>query len=82
MDIAVHSRSSVNIMVLVYKTDVEGSLQASAVQKVLLHHFPGARITIDLEDCDRVLRIEGTELCEKTIHELVNREGFQCLELD
>lgn len=42
------------------------------------------RWTVDLEDCDRVLRIETaseTVLEAATIVELMNRLGFSCSEL-
>ena len=47
------------MMVEVFQTDVSTPTQATKALMLLRPHFPCARLTIDLEDCDRVLRIEA-----------------------
>jgi hypothetical protein len=46
-------------MVEVYKTNVQFEHQALVVIDFLSGHFPMFRLNFDLEDCDRVLRVEG-----------------------
>ena len=47
----------------------------------LLKEYPGYTISIDVGDCDKVLRVEGTNFrMEDTINRL-QRLGFACEEL-
>jgi len=45
-------------MVSVFKTDVSNKTDADAILKSLKRQFPGGKFNFDLEDTDRVLRIE------------------------
>lgn len=65
-------------MVEVFKTNVEHKEIAEQISSVLLVYFPFSKINFDLQDCDRILRIEDKEICAKTIIELINRKGFEC----
>jgi hypothetical protein len=47
------------------------------IQK-LLRYFPGNKINFDLEDCDRILRIEGKNISSEKIREMLNSEGHLC----
>lgn len=69
-------------MVEVFKTDVKWRRQAKTIHAVLLQHFPFIKINFDLNDCDRILRVEGSDFCPHKIVELVNLNGHQCLILD
>jgi len=40
--------------------------------------FPFSKINFDLEDCDKILRIEGNQICIQTIIELMKGRGFEC----
>lgn len=46
-------------MVEVFKTDVQYTGQAARIVKELSVRLPGHKINFDLDDCDRILRIEG-----------------------
>ena len=62
----------------IFRTTIQNSQAANAVTQCLQDHFPATRITIDLEDCDRVLRMEGPNLiCEKII-EILSTAGYAC----
>jgi len=65
-------------MVEVFKTNVQKLKQAKQVVTVLQQYFPGSKINFDLEDCDKVLRVEGTGLAPKHVMQLVNQHGFTC----
>ncbi|HRO43308.1 MAG TPA: hypothetical protein PL009_10780 [Flavipsychrobacter sp.] len=69
-------------MVEVFKTNVEGVNVANEIASLLLQHFPKSRISFDLEDCDKVLRIEGHSLCTATIMQIISACGFVCTILD
>ena len=65
-------------MVEVFKTNVTMADDARQVVRELLMHFPEARINIDLEDCDRVLRVENANIDVGKTVTLVNVIGYQC----
>ena len=46
-------------MIEIFKTNIREAAQADNIIALLLQHFPGSRINIDLYDCDKVLRVEG-----------------------
>jgi hypothetical protein len=64
-------------MVEAFKTNIESHEEAKRIRKLLLVLFPNSQINVDIEDCDKVLRIEG-EFCSKTIIALVRASDFQC----
>jgi len=65
-------------MVEVFKTNVERQQESEILAQILLAHYPAARITFDLEDHDRVLRVEEHDLCAEKIMGLVTKYGYQC----
>lgn len=69
-------------MVEVFKTNVQEKLHADDILKLINSSFPGNRINFDLEDCDRILRIEGDLFCPDEITALMNQHGFQCTVLE
>lgn len=66
----------------VFKTDVEDEVNAREIIQTLVRRFPGSRVNFDLQDCDRVLRVEGTDLCSESIILLMNESGFSCTILE
>ena len=69
-------------MVEVFKTDVRGASQARKLVEILLQHFPGSKINFDLEDCDKILRVEGFNFKVEKIVGLVREKGFECKPLE
>ena len=69
-------------MVEVFKTDVVEAERSNLLLRRLLHHFPDNKINFDLEDCDKILRVEGENISSKKIMELLNEEGHFCEILD
>ncbi len=43
----------------VFKTNVASAAQGGALLHALHARFPGLQATLDLDDCDRVLRVQG-----------------------
>jgi hypothetical protein len=69
-------------MVEVFKTNIQQRRQAKLLLGILEKRFPLFRINFDLEDCDKILRIEGENIPQEKIAELVKENGYQCNVLD
>jgi hypothetical protein len=65
-------------MVEVFKTNVQEVDDANAIIQELLEHFPSAKINFDLEDCDKILRVEGSTIIDRPIIDLLFIKGFRC----
>ena len=65
-------------MVEVFKTNVQQHKQAEQLASVLRSRFDFWKINFDLEDCDKILRVEGKQICVETIIEILNSHGLQC----
>lgn len=67
--------------ILVFKTNITSKKKVSMVAP-LLTSFPGIRQwNFDLDDCDKVLRIEATGLNPGSVEQLFLSAGFSCMEL-
>lgn len=64
-------------MVAVFKTNVHEA-DSNNVLQLLRVHFPDSHITIDLEDCDRVLRIAPCHHPEDWVRQLLTTQGYHC----
>ena len=66
-------------MVEVFKTDVQNNMQACLITDLLKSCFTDAKINFDLDDCDKILRIEGinASLSIDIIND-VRKLGFHC----
>jgi hypothetical protein len=65
-------------MIEVFKTNVQEVENTQEIIRKLLEHFPNYRINFDLEDCDKILRIEGSRINAKLVLELVSNNGYFC----
>lgn len=65
-------------MVEVFKTNVRHKRQAKTLLAALSKQFPLFRINFDLEDCDKILRVEGENVPQEKILKLVTENGYQC----
>ena len=65
-------------MVEVFKTNVAEAEQATELVSLLQQHFPSGRVTFDLEDCDRVLRIESEKIEPAHVVQLLNAHRCEC----
>lgn len=62
----------------VFKTNVRQKRQARVLLNILAKQFPKFKINFDLEDCDKILRVEGSDVCQGKIAELVIENGYYC----
>ena len=68
-------------MILVFKTNVSDSSDEQILQPLLNKHLPNMAWSFDLEDCDRILRIDSNAEVTETIIRLMQNSGFECEEL-
>jgi hypothetical protein len=69
-------------MVFVFKTNVQECGLAEQLRQKLLSSFPHCKINFDLQDCDKILRVEGHPIeSERIIRELTER-GILCQPLE
>ncbi|RYY33178.1 MAG: hypothetical protein EOP46_17150 [Sphingobacteriaceae bacterium] len=67
--------------VLVFKTSIVNEADRQKITEVLNGHTCIEQWHIDLDDCDKVLRVVTNELSAPSIIELVNQKGYLCVEL-
>ena len=71
------------IQVEIFKTNVQTKAGAEKIIACLLSYFPGYTINFDLDDCDRILRIEtqNDNIKEQQIIQLLAAKGYTCSRL-
>ena len=68
--------------VLVFKTSVTRRSQVSKVYSLLTSFADIKEVSVDLDDCDKVLRIVGVNTTPGSIISLVNSLGLSCAVLE
>jgi hypothetical protein len=66
------------MLIEVFKTNVQEEEQSKLLIEKLFYLFPDCRINFDLEDCDKILRIEGNNFLIERITFLLQSNGFEC----
>lgn len=69
-------------IVSVFKTNVEGEQEANQLLGILKKQDRIARVNFDLQDCDRILRVESKADITSKVIEVVSQGGFTCEVLD
>ncbi|RYD70617.1 MAG: hypothetical protein EOP53_25110 [Sphingobacteriales bacterium] len=67
-------------MIWIFKTSVQNHQHVQQL-KPLLNSCIGESWSFDLEDCDKILRIDSADLSMENLLELLDNEGFHCSEL-
>lgn len=65
-------------MIEVFKTNVQKTDDANTLIALLLEQFPGSKINFDLQDCDKILRVEGRDFSNDKVMTLLLKSGFHC----
>ena len=65
-------------MVEVFKTNVRSARKAKRVMQKLAEEFPAHKINFDLDDCDKILRVQGKNILQKKIINVVTALNYQC----
>jgi len=70
-------------MVLVFKTSVADKRDIDQLRPVLDQLInPGDRWNFDLEDCDKILRVEARNIPERMVSAVLTQKGFYCVALE
>jgi hypothetical protein len=69
-------------MIEVFRTNVAEPRHAEQLVSMLLEHFPGGKINFDLQDCDRILRVDKQGLIPEKVVHLLRENGYECWVLD
>jgi hypothetical protein len=65
-------------MIEVFKTNIKDKFQSAEVQIQILKHYPELKIGFDLEDIDKVLRVEGIFFNNAKIISALDFIGIRC----
>jgi hypothetical protein len=71
-------QTETHTVIEIFKTSINSQQAAALVKHVLSDKYPDAKINFDLEDCDRILRIENKVICVEEVTAIVNTLGHQC----
>jgi len=63
-------------MVEVFKTNVERAEHSEMLIDQIISHIPNSNINFDLEDCDKILRIEAESVSNQIIIEILHQNGY------
>ena len=66
----------------VFKTNVKTKKNADLVIDLIKSILPVGKINFDLEDCDKILRVEAKEIQVQPILNLLLDSGFTCIPLE
>ena len=69
-------------MVEIFKTNVRSIRKAKLIIQKLAEEFPSHKINFDLDDCDKILRLQGSYISPEKITQLLIRENYQCQVLE
>ncbi len=69
-------------LVEVFKTDIQKVSEAAYLLQRLLDCFPQYAFNVDLDDCDKILRVEGDKVKVENIALFVRSLGFSCCVLE
>jgi len=69
-------------MVEVFKTNVQKETEKNYIIAIIQSQFPDYKVNFDLEDCDKILRVEGAHIELKNIIDYVNCLGYICIQLE
>jgi hypothetical protein len=69
-------------MVLVFRTSVSSKRKIRQIKPLLDQTLSYAKWNFDLEDCDKILRVETTENVALKVVSTLTKVGFECKELD
>ena len=65
-------------MVEVFKTNVRSIRKAKLIIQKLAEEFPAHKMNFDLSDCDRILRVQGEDILESEIINIITALNCKC----
>jgi hypothetical protein len=70
--------TTMNSTVEVFKTNVEDLAGAAMLVGLLQKLITNSRVNFDLEDCDKILRIEGLDISTQLVIGILEDHGYLC----
>ena len=68
-------------MIYIFKTSVKTKKLVQQLKPFLDNSLQQSKWNFDLEDCDKILRIESPTEISEAVNKLLNGKGFDCEEL-
>lgn len=69
-------------MIGIFKTNIDSLEDRQQMIQAIASSFPVGSCHVDLDDCDKVLRIADLQVEEDIIVEFVQKKGFECQVLE
>lgn len=69
-------------MILVFKTTVDTVSEADLLKPHLDELLAPSHWNFDLSDCDRILRVDAPEHFSAGVIQTLQKQGFDCMELE
>ncbi|MEO5777279.1 MAG: hypothetical protein ABIQ27_10250 [Flavobacterium sp.] len=69
-------------MIYVFKTSVKNKKQSLKLKPHIDKILPKAQWNFDLEDCDKILRVDSKEPIVSAVIELLETHNYYCEELE
>lgn len=66
------------MVVEVFKTNVNKVETSEQLIRQVLDRFPQSQVNFDMEDCDRILRVEADMVMPEKIIEILASNGYLC----
>ncbi|MDB5158939.1 MAG: hypothetical protein JWR50_3646 [Mucilaginibacter sp.] len=66
------------MVVEVFKTNVNEIESSEILIRKVLDHFPDSQVNFDMEDCDKILRVEAKRVIPEKIIAILNANGYSC----
>lgn len=67
--------------ILVFKTNVSCDTSVEKLRPLLDNFLKNSKWNFDLEDCDKILRVEASKKISNLVIALLAENGFKCKEL-
>lgn len=65
-------------MVEVFKTNVNEESISNEIHYSIMKCFPNSTINFDLQDCDKILRIEAEQINSTQVISILSELGYNC----
>lgn len=72
------NQSTFNAMIGIFKTNIATPEDKQYVIHAISRHFEVGQCHVDLDDCDKVLRITELKVEENAVISFVKQQGFNC----
>jgi hypothetical protein len=82
LSFAIQPSITFNAMIGIFKTNIATPEERTNVLHAIRNNYEVGQCHVDLEDCDKVLRIVNMKVEENEMIKFVQQQGFNCEILD